>query len=178
MGALCGDPYSRTVFFAVLEGLYEDGVSTEVVDAVLARHPKGGSLHFVPVCPICTPTEYAFQVYRKRPVFYRAKIGTEVDTFGDGLPAGERDAILCGGPAERLKAIHGLVQGWIARRLESLRLTKEEREAYTAAFEDGRKRGMNSLQSARKADPHMAYAGEKACAVCDAANGACKLPGR
>src|SRR5262245_59347718 len=30
------DPYSQTIFFAVLEGLYRDGVSNDVVDLVLA----------------------------------------------------------------------------------------------------------------------------------------------
>ncbi len=175
MGPNCGDKYSRTVFFAVLEGLYEDGASTEIVDAVLALAPKGGGhLHFVPECPICTPALYAFQVYRKRPFLYGLKTGEFIDTFGAGLPSGTRDTLLGGTPAARLQTIQGLVQGWVRRRLEALRLTKAEAEAFTAAFEDGRRRGMSSLESRRKVPGGFGYAGEKACAICDAANGAWK----
>ena len=44
------------IFFAVLEGLYRDGASNEAVDAILRQDDKGGYIHFVYGCPICTPS--------------------------------------------------------------------------------------------------------------------------
>src|SRR5262245_60918988 len=50
------DAYSQTVFFAVLEGLYRDGVSTEVVELALAGDPATRQWDlFVYACPLCTP---------------------------------------------------------------------------------------------------------------------------
>ena len=78
------DEFDRMIFYAVLEGLYEDGVSNEAVDIVLLKDPTSGSYaHFVYGCPICAPTIDAFRMYRARPQFYSRKGIT--DTYGTGL---------------------------------------------------------------------------------------------
>ncbi len=83
------DPGSsgQLVFFAVLEGLYEDGVSTDDVERILAIDPATKqpqySEHFVGACPLCLPAFDAFQLYRSRPMFYGRK--EAIDKFGPGL---------------------------------------------------------------------------------------------
>lgn len=172
------DPYSRTLFFAILEGLYEDGVQNEVDDSILATDPAGGGyLHFVPACPLCTPTLKAFQLYRRRPDL---GLKSGKDTFGEGLPDEVAAKILRGKPEERLAALNRLVETWLSRKLASLRLSAEERAAWSAAFEDGRKRGMaayfvQTRQAGAQAGFKLGYVGEKTCAVCDGANQACAV---
>ena len=57
------DPACRLVFFAVLQGLYEDGVSDEVVNSIVPPDKKGREKmrhSFVLDCPLCQPTYEAF----------------------------------------------------------------------------------------------------------------------
>ena len=75
------------VFFAVLEGLYVDGVSNEAVDVLLRREDRGNGaeqyMHFIYGCPICLPAQDALRVYRQRvPLSYKGS----PDTLGEGLP--------------------------------------------------------------------------------------------
>src|SRR3954465_7841787 len=66
------DPACRLVFFAVLQGLYEDGVSDEVVNSIVPADKKGREKmrhSFVLDCPLCQPTYEAFCVYQSRPRF-------------------------------------------------------------------------------------------------------------
>src|SRR3954454_17052964 len=83
------DPASRMVFFAVLEGLYTDGVSSEAVDGIIGKKTKDGKgdikATFVIECPLCHPVYEAFCLYRQRPAFSGEK-GTK-DTLGKGLDA-------------------------------------------------------------------------------------------
>jgi hypothetical protein len=51
------------VFHAVLEGLYTDGVSNEVVDKILKPDLLA---NFVHQCPLCHPAYQAFLLYRDR----------------------------------------------------------------------------------------------------------------
>ena len=59
----------QMVFFAVLEGLYRDGVSSADVDVFLRKdkNEKGieGYIHFVYGCSICMPALDAFRSYRE-----------------------------------------------------------------------------------------------------------------
>ncbi|MFI5402595.1 MAG: hypothetical protein ACHQ1G_06625 [Planctomycetota bacterium] len=154
------DSYHRTIFFAVLEGLYEDGVATEDVELILRRDPGTRSLeNFVYACPICNPARDAFEVYRSRPM-WRYKL--TYDTFGKGLDAETHAALWGGDRAARLTAIEGLVRKWVGRRLALMRLSDEERSAYEHAFESMRKEGMSQLKDSALAD-------EKRCAMCDGA---------
>src|SRR6266852_2074566 len=80
------------VFFAVLEGLYTDGVSNADVDAILATDPKTKQPrfeeHFVSQCPLCHPAFDAFVLYRARQDFSQQfKDGHWKNNFGAGLDA-------------------------------------------------------------------------------------------
>ena len=67
------DPVCQMVFFAVLEGLYTDGVPDDVIEAVVSPPEKPGAAplarNFVPQCPLCHPVYEAFALYQKRPTF-------------------------------------------------------------------------------------------------------------
>src|SRR2546429_752891 len=61
---------SQLVFFAVLEGLYRDGVSNDTVDLIIPPGANGAARfepeHFVYACPLCHPAFEAFSLYRHR----------------------------------------------------------------------------------------------------------------
>ena len=166
------DDAYQLVFFAVLEGLYRDGVSSEVAAALTARTLDGGyPALFVWQCPLCMPALNAFNVYAARPPFLGIK--ARRDTFGAGL-APELEA-RCLGPdlVERENALNELVQRWIGERLDAMRLTPEERDLWQQRLELLRKQGMESLLGLQQGGE---YAGVKRCAVCDGANDALRRP--
>lgn len=47
------DDAQRFLFHSILEGLYEDGVSTEDVDRILLKREKEDYFHFIHACPVC-----------------------------------------------------------------------------------------------------------------------------
>jgi hypothetical protein len=165
----------QLVFFAVLEGLYEDGLSTADVEQILAVDPLTKqprySEHFVGACPLCLPAFDACQLYRSRPHFYGLK--EAVDKFGPGLEPALVKKLHSDKKVEQLDAILTLVNRWVSRRLDSMRLTKDEREHWTAVIEEGRKRGMQGLEQAQAGNRNE-YVGWKGCAICDGTAGACQ----
>ena len=160
---------SGMVFFAVLEGLYLDGVPNEAVDRILLCDPESGRyLHFVYGCPICTPALDALRTYRNRAPFYSRK--AYLDTLGPGLSPATMEALGSEDIQVRLSAIEGLVKRWISRRLDGMRLTPEERAQWTLDLELGRKIGMSALSSSARVPGRELVT---TCAICDAATGAC-----
>jgi hypothetical protein len=163
---------SQLVLFAVLEGLYRDGVSNEDLDHIIPPgkngHDNFDPQHFVYACPLCHPAFEAFRLYRHREDFYGFK--GRVDTFGPGLG----DAVTVGlrdpDAGRRRQAIEGLINRWVRQRLDLMRLTAAEREAITREMEQGRKKGMNGLKQASQTRTN--------CPICDGSFGACKLPAR
>jgi len=166
---------TQLVFFSVLEGLYEDGVSTDDVDRILAvdpvTHQPHYSEHFVGACPLCAPAFDAFSLYRSRPRFYQRK--DSADTFGPGLDPILAKKLHSDQRADQMEAIQTLVNRWVSRRLNSMRLSKDEREQWTAVIEEGRRSGMQRLQQAQ-AGIQNEYVGWKGCAICDGTAGACQ----
>ena len=73
------------VFFAVLEGLYRDGIQNEIVDAIIGekilKKDDKVKTHFVFRCKLCHATYEAFRTYRNRPAFMQTK---GASTFGKG----------------------------------------------------------------------------------------------
>ena len=155
------------VFFGVLEGLYHDGVGNDVVDLIIPPDKNGQAQfdreHFVYACPICHPAFEAFQLYRLRQRFFGLK--RDVDTFGSGLEKAVTVRLRSSDPDERRKAIEELINRWVKRRLESMRLSESERQAITEEMEQGRNEGMNALKSATQS--------RKDCPICDGSFGAC-----
>src|SRR5205085_530129 len=77
------DPVCKMVFFAVLEGLYEEGVSSDAVDSVVGKSKDGKTeikQTFVFECPLCHPVYEAFRAYQQRPLFR-----DKGNAFGKGL---------------------------------------------------------------------------------------------
>ena len=69
----------------------------------------------------------------------------------------------------RFGALNELVEGWVGRRLDTMRLTEEEQQVWEDGFALRRKKGMATMQSMQGAG---AYAGLETCA--GGAWGACE----
>lgn len=165
----------RFIFHAVLEGCFEDGLSTEDAAQILLRPEKEGYVHFVYACPICTPTIHALEAYRSRPArFYSLKSGAS--TFGSGLAPELKNQLYSQKPEDRLAAINVLVQGWISKRVTLLRLSEQEQTQLKTELEEMRKKGMEYLKGFEASDPARfktsAFMNIHQCAVC---NGACGM---
>ena len=174
-------PAYQFVFFATLEGLYQDGVMQgEVKRVLMKRSEEHGYEHFIYGCPICTAVYLAFETYAARPKFWMYKPNSEADhqvdhwTFGHGLSQEVRDALRSDDVKLRLQTLHGLVSKWIDRRMAAMNLTEEKRLALHEQIEAGRKEGEKALarhkqdsKSTKRYAP--GYAGLYGCALCNAA---------
>ncbi len=159
------DEFYSLTYFAVLEGLYTDGVSDDVLKSLtrtdeVSNYPE----LFIWQCPICMPAFNAFMHYGKRQPFMGIK--ARVDTFGAGLSEEMRLRCLAEDKLVRFGALNELVEGWVDRRLASMRLTEGEQNRWEQGFVERRKKGMATMQSMQGAG---AYAGLKTCALCNAA---------
>ena len=181
------DEATRFIFYSVLEGLYEDGLSKEDVAQILMKREKEAYFHFIYACPVCTATIWALEAYRARPdQFYSQK--RPGSTFGRGLTPELRGQLYSKDATQRLTAINSLVKSWMERRMKNLRLSADEQKALTEQLELKRKEGMEMLESFRKkqhgenfgvAQAAPAYVDLTECAVCNAAVGKpMKLPER
>ncbi len=163
----------RFIFYAVLEGCYEDGIATTNVDQILLVNTNVGFVHFVYACPICLPTIHALQAYRSRPKQF-AELKTHATTFGSGLSQEQIKKLYSDRPSDQLEVINGLMQTWVTRRMTELRLTDAEKTQLKQNLEKMRKQGMNMLKNFQNSDPERfkmsAFAEVQQCAVC---NGAC-----
>ena len=166
------------IFFAVLEGLYRDGVKDEDVDLIIPPGEKGeprfDQEHFVYACPLCHPAFEAFRLYRKREDFYGFKV--RINILGPGLDQAIRTRLRSQNADERRQAIEGFISRWVSQRLEMMRLTAAEREAITREMEQGRKQGMGGLKNAVQAG--QAGQSRTNCPICDGSFGACKRSAR
>ena len=170
------DETHRFVFFAVLEGCYQDGLTSQDIDLIVP--PKDDdrdlSVNFVYSCPLCHPAFEAFRLYGARRPFQGQKV-TEYDTFGEGLEAPLK-AKLRGEPGDRREAIKTLITRWIERRADLLRLTGEERETLMEDIKAKQEKGEIALEKfiSEGKDGHFGklYADWKECAICSGAAGA------
>ena len=167
-----GWPHSgatQLVFFAVLEGLYGDGVSNDDVDLIIPPgkdgEPTFDKEHFVYACPLCHPAFEAFRLYRRRQSFFGLK--ARIDTFGPGLETTTENQLRSSDADTRRKAIQGLIQRWVGQRLDMMRLSDAERKAITSQIEQGRKIGMGDLKQWSNSRTN--------CPICDGSFGACKF---
>jgi hypothetical protein len=163
---------TQLVFFAVLEGLYRDGVANQDIDLIVPPGTNGQPTfyaeHFVYACPLCHPAFEAFRLYRQRKAFFGMKV--PVDTLGPGLEPALAAALRSPQPRERRDAIERLINRWVRQRLDMMRLSDAEREAITRELEQGRKQGMSALKQGTQSRTN--------CPICDGSFGACKVPMR
>ncbi|MBL8756619.1 MAG: hypothetical protein JNK15_25210 [Planctomycetes bacterium] len=155
-----------TIFLAVLEELYREGVGNDDVDVFLLQDATtSGYVNFVYGCPLCLPAIDALRLYRGRPTFYGLK--GEPDTFGDGLPAREREALRSGDVQDRLGVVQAFMQRAMQRKLASMRLTSEEHRAWQLALHEMREKGSMMLKGAQQAGAAGVLRDATGCAVCD-----------
>ncbi len=165
-----GTALSRFLFFASLEGLFEDGVPEDLVKVILEKDARGGYVNFVYACPLCMPTLDAFRQYAARMEWeYSVKGDRYAD---DAKPSvlgeiagllGDKDV------AVRRKGLGALVERYAKRRMDRLRLTVEERASWRQAMALGRKEGMRILESYTRSSPAETHGMER-CPTCDGAN--------
>ena len=158
------DELRKTIFFAVLEGLYREGVSDSTVDELLKLDAETGRpVYFVYGCPICIPVYDALSVYRTRPVFYRDKgrrrdFSTTKD-LEKSLSVADR--------TERALGLQKMVFRMLESRLKSQRLTAEERTAWDQLLDAASDEGGKLLENYPEQAAWM-----KSCPSCSGATGA------
>jgi hypothetical protein len=171
------DNPGRFIFYAVLEGCFEDGLTTtDVSQILLHRTNENAYFHFIYACPICTATIQALQTYQSRPEhFYSLK--SRASTFGAGLSAELKQQLYSDNADDRLIAINSLIQRWIAARMTLLGLSENKRAQLETALEEKRKEGMNHLENFKAEGTAFvnapAFVTLEECAVCNAAVGKC-----
>jgi len=153
------------IFYAVLEGLYADGVDNGTVDRILAAD-DGEWRHFVYGCPTCIYVLEAFRHYRARPDFVSFKHGG--NTWGNGLSDAEKQAFASEDLKVRLEALHELVENWLDRRMDLLRLRDQERREWQSQLNERSKKGMALLRSFQEAGRMQAW-GDAECPSCEGA---------
>ena len=164
----------QTVFFAVLEGCFADGLTDGDVDQILRREdPDQGPVHCIYACPVCTATEEALTTYRERAQTHDKSGGKR--TFGKGLTPEMHTRLYSENLKERLGAVHDLEERWVTRRVESLRLDPGELARTQAQLRLARDEGVSLLQrfvqegSTKQSAPGY-HEGDE-CALCNAAAG-------
>ena len=161
------DPACRLVFHAVLEGLYEDGVTDDVVNNIVPPDKAGREKmrrSFVLGCPLCQPVFEAFCAYQSRPKF---SDGGREATFGKGLPEAVKEGLLSDTLSTRLIALRGPVRGWVEARLRSMKLTAQERQRWWEEIAARAGQGAATLAAHRAADPwYKSWSGYWGCAAC------------
>lgn len=171
-------PITQLVFFAVLEGLYEDGVSNEAVDRIIPPDKEHGGYiyteHFIYGCPMCSPAFEAFRLYRSREKLAHLKpvgFGPDryLDTFGKGLSEEVFAQLKSPDRETRLKAIEGLINIWVDRRITAMRLSSEERQVLVSQLEAGKEKGGELLERFKKEGQYGVEATRLNCAVCKGA---------
>ena len=166
------DPPCQMVFFAVIEGLYADGVPDDVVDSIVPRKKNGGDnplkTSFVMQCPLSQSVYEAFSLYQQRSGFG----GEEKmrNTFGKGLDADFAANLKSSDLRTRLLALRALVRLWVERRLTMMRLTKAEKYEWGGKLQVRGEQGRRILYKLRQTDPHYKnWNPYWACAACDGA---------
>ena len=147
------DPDCRLVFFATLEGLYEDGIPTAVVDLIIGTDSKLSNKvkhNFVFQCELCHAVYEAFVLYQRRQTFN----GSKVDTFKDGEVDPQLVKSLRSGNARtRVYAMGSLVQPWIKRKVLNLDMDDAGQRALMDRLHDLAKKGYALMDKHRRDDP-------------------------
>lgn len=168
------DPVCQMVFFAVLEGLYRDGVQDDVVDAIVPRVKEEASLRtsFVAACPLCHPVFEALRTYQARPAFVQDAAGTK--TFGKGLDPQVAEKLRSKERMTRLQALAPVVKTWVEAKLASMHLPPAEKEIWVAKLRERSNQGKAQLVLLMRNDPDYkeGWSIYWGCAACNGVVGA------
>jgi hypothetical protein len=112
---------------AVVEGLKEDGADQAFVkECIIGK----GDL-FVAKCRICDAVRYGFAEY-----------GKSAPTEGNGIPKDIVDELKHAARPAKLNALERLVDRYVTRHYERLKITTDERIPLQAKLEEWKKEGM------------------------------------
>ena len=126
----------RFLYFAVLEGLWEDGAPADALRPLLAAPRE----HFVPKCPLCTPVTQALQDYVNT---------TDIAVYGGrgrGFPPEIERALRGAAREERRRGLESLVARYVDRRFERVRMSSGERFVMKALIDEGKQDGMSMME--------------------------------
>lgn len=160
------------VFFAVLEGLYRDGIQNEIVDAIIGekilKKDDKVKTHFVFRCKLCHATYEAFRTYRNRPAFMQTK---GASTFGKGADLASLKKLSSKDARTRIYAMGALVRPWIMHRINETRKTPEEKTAMKKQFSKYAQEGANLLKTHKRAKDgfYLDWSFYGSCQACEAA---------
>jgi hypothetical protein len=157
----------RFIFYAVLEGAYEEGLSEETVSTLLGEK---GTEHFVISCPICEPAYGALRAYRDAPEFTLKKVSQK--GFGSGLSK-EEQGLVSGSVEDRRKLVRTLVSRWIEARFTLLNLPDDREKAMRESLQEMSEKGTAILDLFKKGGNGdqlaKAYADWEFCPSCSGA---------
>jgi hypothetical protein len=157
----------RFIFYAVLEGAYEEGLSEETVSILLGEK---GTEHFVISCPICDPAYNALRAYQDAPKFTSKKVSQK--GFGTGL-SDEELALVSGSVEDRRKLIRTLVSRWIEARFTLLNLPEDREKEMRESLQEMSEKGTAILENFKKGGNGdqlaKAYADWEFCPSCSGA---------
>ena len=160
------------VFFAVLEGLYRDGVQNEIVDAIIGEKiaKKGDKVktHFVFRCKLCHATYEAFRTYRNRPAFMQTK---GPSTFGKGANLTLVTKLSSNDARTRIYTMGAMIRPWIMHRIKETRKTPEEKTAMKKNFIKYAQEGSELLSNHKRAKDgfYLDWSFYGSCQACEAA---------
>ena len=136
------------LFFAVLEGLHEDGMPIGLAKKI-AQEENGN--YFVPKCPICMPVQQAFQAYSKG----------KMRITGNHLEESTQNNLVNENKTIRHESFKKLIDKYVDRYFAKLKLSGKEKKALKKLLEENREIGMT-----RKRDAFGSF-----CPSCDGACG-------
>ena len=166
------DEMCQFVFFAVLEGLYRDGIQNEIVDAVIGekidKKENKIKTHFVFRCELCHATYEAFRTYRNRPEFLDAK---GASTFGKGADLKLLKELQSKDARTRIYSMGRLIRPWIMQRIEETRKTPAEKTAMKEKFASYAREGKDILRAHQQAKDgfYLDWRFYGSCQACEAA---------
>lgn len=166
------DETCQFVFFAVLEGLYRDGIQNEIVDAIIGekvdKKENKIKTHFVFRCELCHATYEAFRTYRNRPAFLDAK---GASTFGKGADLKLLKELQSKDARTRIYSMGRLIRPWIMQRIEETRKTPAEKTAMKEKFASYAREGKDILRAHQQAKDgfYLDWRFYGSCQACEAA---------
>ncbi|MEX2216153.1 MAG: hypothetical protein WD768_18725 [Phycisphaeraceae bacterium] len=127
------DPACQLVFFAVLEGLYTDGVPDEVVNLIVPPASKDSKDDhesvkrcFVFRCPLCHAAYEAFVLYQRRQAFHGSD--EKNSTFGKNFDRKIVEGLKSDQASVRVFAMGAMIRPWIERRMNMLNMSDGEQK--------------------------------------------------
>ena len=155
---------TRFLFFAVYEGLIEDGAPKASVKSILDKREEW----FVGQCPLCDSVFSAFNAY----FVYTENHGWKAerrdglpDWYGSGWSQETVEELKRSELKRRHAAFQAIVEKYVARRFETVRMTAARRDRMHESLKIGMKEGLTRLKESGSEDLFPA-----SCPSCEGAN--------